>query len=525
MVFLYSISMSSKETITLPSDIQSCHGIIQELVETVRKQGRDYERLRSMYENLVQHRYGRKSERLEDIAPSLLLPFVQDYLKEHEKQPEEKKPAPKEEFEEITYTRKKGHGRKAIPDSLERERRVYDIEDAEKTCQCCGDQLQVFGEQTSEQLDFIPARLYVIEHVQLKYACKQCQENVKVAEKPRQPIEKGIAASGLITHVAVSRFADHLPYYRQEGIFKRHNIDISRSSMCDWMISLAELLQPLLIEMTRRVLLSKVIGTDDTTVQLQDEMKSKKTRTARLWVYYGNKDHPYNVYDFTPTRERAGPERFLQTYQEGYIQADAYPGYDGIFNDKERNVKELLCWAHARRKFHEAQKSDPELSHSAIAMIKLLYQVEKDIKDKPSETKYSVRQKRSVPILNNIKQWLGSITLERALPQSPIRGAINYALNGWDALCRYTEDGDFDIDNNATERLMRPIAIGRKNWLFIGSVKGGQTAATLFSVVQSAKRHNLNVFTYLKDVIERISDHPANQIHKLLPDQWKPATE
>jgi len=213
---------------------------------------------------------------------------------------------------------------------------------------------------------------------------------------------------------------------------------------------------------------------------------------------------------------------FLRDYQQGFLQADAYAGYDFIFDDRARKVIELLCWAHARRKFYDARKSSPQLSHTAIAWIKLLYDVEKEIKHFSSAEKYSVRQEKSVQILNDFKKWLEEIPFEQALPQSPIRQAINYTINGWEALCRYTEDGDFSIDNNVAERLMRPIAIGRKNWLFFGSDNGGRTAAILFTITQSAKRHDLNAYVYLRDVIARISDHPANQLHELLPDKWTP---
>jgi len=514
--------MISTDAKNLPNDVTTCHALILELLETLHKSNRSIERMQHTIAELLRQRFGRKSERLEDIDPAELLPFVREYLAEHQQQ--ETSAAQSEPVqEEIAYTRTKpGHGRKAIPDSLERERVVHDLDASEKICGGCGAPLIQIGAETSEQLDYIPARLYVIEHVQLKYACKECQGQVALAPKPRQPIEKGLAAPGLLAHIATSRFADHLPYYRQQAIFKRHDMDIPRSTQCDWMAQTAALLRPLEKVMIESVLQSKVIGTDDTAVKVQDEDVSKKTRTGRLWVYRGDEEHPYVVYDYTPTRERAGPEAFLSSYREGFLQADAYPGYDAIFNDPQRHVQELLCWAHARRKFNEARRSDPELSHSAIALIGLLYDVEAEIKDLSAAEKYAVRQEKSVPLLQDIKDWLESIPPEQALPHSPVRQAIDYALNGWEALCRYTQDGDFAIDNNATEQLMRPVAIGRKNWMFFGSNKGGRTAATLFSIIQSAKRHSLNVFIYLKDIIARISDHPANQLHQLLPDQWQP---
>ncbi len=340
------------------------------------------------------------------------------------------------------------------------------------------------------------------------------------ATKDHQPIEKGIPAAGLLAHVVVSKYVDHLPLYRLEGIFRRHDIDIKRSTMCGWAASCADLLEPLYKLMTKELLQSKVINTDDTPVRVQDKTLDKKTRTGRLWIYCGDKSHPYNVYDYTTSRSREGPQKFLGDYKHGYLQADAYAGYDVIFDDHARDVKELLCWAHARRKFYDSRKHAPQLSHTAIAWIKMLYDVEKQIKELSSGEKQAMRQEKSVPILRDFKSWLDEITDEQALPQSPIRQGINYAINGWEALCRYTEDGEFAIDNNVAERQMRPIAVGRKNWMFFGSDRGGRTAAILSSIAQSAKRHNLNAYLYLRDVIARISDHPANQLRDLLPDNW-----
>jgi len=518
--------MTSRYAKTLPHDINLCHTLIKELVASLAKYENRVGRLQHTIEQLLRQRYGRKSERLEDVDPGLLLPFIQDYLKKQAEQDKKdaQKDTPEKETatEEITYTRNKPK-RKKLPADLPRETVEYDLDESEKVCDCCGEQLQRIGEEKSEQLDFIPATLRVIEHVRFKYACKHCEQKVVTADKDRQPIEKGLPAAGLLAHVVISKYLDHLPLYRLEGIFSRHDIDIKRSTMCGWAASCATLLEPLYKLMKRKVLQSKIINTDDTPVRVQDKNLDKKTRTGRLWIYCGDQNHPYNVYDYTPTRNRAGPELFLRDYQLGYLQADAYAGYDFIFGDPVRKVIELLCWAHARRYFYDARKTAPQLSHTALAWIKMLYQVEKEIKGLSSAQRYAVRQEKSVVILHDFKNWLDKIPLEQALPQSPIRQAVNYALNGWEALCRYTTDGDFSIDNNVAEQLMRPVAIGRKNWLFFGSDHGGRTAAILFSITQSAKRHNVNAYTYLKDIIARISDHPANQLHQLLPDKWTPS--
>jgi transposase len=505
----------------LPNDITLLKQMVAELLALLQNKDTRIGKLQHRIEQLLRQHYGRKSERLEDIDAELLLPFIQEYLKEQAEENEQAQSdsQPETVKEEITYTRNKPK-RKPLPADLPRETIEYDLAEPEKVCACCGEQLERIGTETSEQLDYVPAILKVIEHVRYKYACKHCQETVVTAAKDHQPLEKGIPAAGLLAHVVVSKYVDHLPLYRLEGIFRRHDIDITRSTMCGWAGSCADLLEPLYKLMVKEILQSKVINTDDTPVRVQDKTLDKKTRTGRLWIYCGDKNHAYNVYDYTPNRSRDGPEVFLRDYQQGYLQADAYAGYDFIFDDPDRDVIELLCWAHARRKFYDARKHAPELSHTAIAWIKLLYDVEKQIKDLSSEHKQAVRQEKSVPILGDFKQWLDGITAEQALPQSPIRQAINYTLNGWEALCRYPEDGDFSIDNNVAEQLMRPIAVGRKNWLFFGSDRGGRTAAILSSIAQSAKRHHLNVYAYLRDVIARISDHPANQLHQLLPDKW-----
>ncbi len=517
--------MESRDATTLPTDINLCHTLIKELLESLGKSEKSNNRLRHTLDQLLRQRFGSRSERLEDIDPALLLPFIQDYIKEQvesdkenqEKDAQEEKPAK----EKITYTRNKPK-RKKLPENLPRDIIEYDVADSDKVCDCCGVQMERIGSENSEQLDFIPASLRVLEHVRLKYACKRCEQKVVTADKPRQPIEKGIPAAGLLAHVITSKYVDHLPLYRLEGIFKRHEIDITRSTMCGWMGSCANLLEPLYKLMSKEVLKSKVINTDDTPVKVQDKSLDKKTRTGRIWIYCGDKDYPYNVYDYTPTRGREGPENFLRNYKEGFLQADAYAGYNFIFDDIERNVEELLCWAHARRKFYDARKTASQLGHSAVAWIKMLYDVENECKDLSAEQRKAVRQKKSAVILADFKKWLESITDKDALPKSPIRQACNYALNGWDALCQYVTDGDFAIDNNVAERLMKPIAVGRKNWMFFGSNNGGRTAAILFSIAHSAKRHNLNAYSYLKDIIARISDHPANQLHQLLPDNWAP---
>jgi len=504
---------STDANITLPDNISNLKGIIFELLKSLKDKERLIGQLEYRLDLLLRSRYGNKSEK---INPEELLPSLRELFDQPGE--EEKPSAEPVKTQTITYERRvKGHGRNEIPAHLPRQQEIYDLEESEKTCSCCGEQMQRIGENKTEQLNYKPASLYVIEHIRYKYACRHCQETIVTADKDiYEPIEKGLAGAGLLSQVIVSKYADHCTLYRMEDIFRREGVKISRSTMCDWMAQSAGILQPLYDLMKKRTLASKVLHTDDTPVKVQDK-KSNKTRQGRLWIYMGDKNNPYNVYDYTSSRARAGPDEFLNGFH-GYLQADAFGGYDGIYLTKP--VMEVLCNAHARRKFYDARKTDSLLSHTGLAYYKRLYAIEKEIKDLSAEEKYKARQEKSLDIFKEFRQWLESITEAQALPKSPIRQAINYCLGNWDALVRYTEDGDLSIDNNAAENLIRPIAVGRRNWLFFGSDKGGKTAAVLFTMTQSAKRHGLNIFAYLEDVLKRLPGIPVNRLSELLPDEW-----
>jgi transposase len=504
---------------SLPTDLETAHQLIRELLETLRKQTVLNEHLQHQLEKLLRRIYGRKSEKLD---PNQLLLFAREILEATGVDPATAPPAadaqPAEPVGQAESSKKNGHGRKPLPKSLERRRKVHEVPPEQLPCPDCGAVRIRIGEEIREQLEFIPASLVVIEHVRPKYACKDCQANVVIAERLPEPIEKGLPGPGLLAQVIVSKYADHLPLYRQEGIFRRHGVELSRQTMCDWMAVSAELLEPIVKEMHREIKKSRVIQTDDTTVPVLDRSLGK-TRTGRLWDYLGDRDHPHVVYDYTPDRSSEGPLRMLEGY-EGYLQADAYSAYDTLYAGKQ--IIEVGCWAHARRKFDEAKTSDAVRAHVALAMIQRLYKVEKDAKDLDDEAREAVRKDQSKLILKEIHTWLLQ-EKDRALPRSPISEAIGYALNHWQALERYTEAGWLSIDNNASERGMKPVAVGRKNWLFAGSDAGGKTAATLMSLCTTCKNLGVDAFAYLRDVLERISTHPARRIGELLPNQWKKA--
>ena len=338
-----------------------------------------------------------------------------------------------------------------------------------------------------------------------------------------QPIEKGLAGPGLLAQVITSKYGDHQPLYRQEHILSRSGAHVPRSTTCGWMAACAQLVRPLVSRMRALVLASKYINTDDTPVPVLDPQRGK-TRTGRIWVYAGDKQHPYTVFDYTPTRHRDGPTRFFGSYA-GYIQADAYGGYDHLFKPNGSGAPapiEVGCWAHARRKFVEAEKSDSLRAHGAAAMIRVLYEIEKEGRELDATARLALRRERSVPQLNQFHAWLEAQQSE-VLPKSPLGEAIGYARSNWTALTRYTEDGDLSIDNNAAENALRPVALGRKNWLFAGSNEGGRTGATLMTLVASCKRHGLDPFAYLRDLLTRLPATPIHQLDEFLPDDWKAA--
>jgi transposase len=320
--------------------------------------------------------------------------------------------------------------------------------------------------------------------------------------------------------------ATHLPLYRLERVYERQGLLLPRSTLCDWLAACAHLLRPLYDLMVSVVLQSRTLHTDDTTVKMQ-ELVTHLLSTARFWVYLGDAAHPYNVFDFTVNRKRDGPQRFLANYH-GYLHADAFSGYDGLYLPNPRTaaarIIEVACNAHARRNFYEARGSDALRAHQALAYYRQLYELERQAKDFSDAQRLQMRQDLSVPILGQFHTWLEAQRPE-VLPKSPMAEALGYALNNWAALVRYTKAGFLAIDNNVAEREMKRIAIGRKNWLTVGSPHGGQTAAVLFSFTSTCQRLGVEPWAYLQDVLTRLPTTPAGQLCDLLPDHWEAARE
>jgi transposase len=523
---------------SLPGNPEVLRQMVVELSTQLEANERRLERIQSILEQLLKWRYGQKREKVPENQLFLFAvgleatgQDVKDFITELEVDQEQPAAKPEEEKKDggneppaatagETPKKPRGHGRKPLPRSLSRERIEYELSEAERACPHCSATMRRMGEDVSERLEYVPASLKVVEEVRAKYGCS-CGGAVKTAPKPAAPIEKGLAGASLLAQVAVAKYADHCPLHRQETIFRRHGAELSRKTMCGWMRQTADLLTPLYDRLRVEVMGSKVVGTDDTPVAVLDRTLTK-TRTGRIWTYVGDGEHPATVYDYTGTRKREGPEAFLEDYR-GYLQADAYAGYDRLYTEPDRGIVEVACWAHARRKMYESRTSDLARAAVALAYVGLLYKVERKAREWSAEERYALRQRIAAPVLEEFRVWMER---ERAnlLPKSPLGGAIGYTLSNWAALRRYCEDGDLPIDNNASERSLRGIAVGRRNWMFFGSDQGGKTAAVLTTFMASCQRVKIDPFAYLKDVLGRVASHPVKQLDQLFPANWTPVS-
>jgi transposase len=381
----------------------------------------------------------------------------------------------------------------------------------------CHKQKQRIGAEETEKLEYVPASFYVKKYVRYKYACKDCESHISVGQLPAMAIDKGIAGEGLLAHIITSKYCDHSPLNRLESILRRHGVDINVSTMCDWVGKSADLLAPLVKRMHDKILESPKINTDDTPIPIKSKKRRGSTYNGYLWVYVDDKHNV--VFDFTPTRSRDGPVKFLGKYS-GYVQADAYSGYDEFF--RKSDATEVGCNSHARRKFDYALDTDPARAARLLVLWGKLYDIERKAKDEnySSEQLLDARQKQAKPILAEIKTVLNEYK-NQVLPKSPIGKAVAYALNQWDALNRYIDDPILDIDNNISERMLRMVVIGRKNYLFAGSEAGAWRAAIIYSLVASCKLNGIDPFRYFRDILTRVSTHPADKIDELLPVEWK----
>jgi transposase len=406
--------------------------------------------------------------------------------------------------------------RRPLPEHLPRE--VHTHMPAHEACPDCGGRLRELGEDVAEMLEYVRASFKVLRHVRPKLSCDRCDCIVQ-APAPSRPIDRGLAGPGLLAHVLVSKYADHQPLYRQSEIYAREGVDIDRSTLAGWVGATSELLKPLVEAVREHVMAASKLHADDTPVPVLAPGNGK-TKTGRLWTYVrddrnsGDTTAPAVWFAYSPDRKGERPKLHLKTYR-GALQADAYSGFQHLYEGG--TIYEVACWAHARRKFHDIHiaHASPTTSE-AIERIAALYTIEAEIRGSTAEIRQATRQARAKPLLDELRIWLEA-TLGKLSRKSDTAGAIRYALSRWRALNRYVDDGQLEIDNNAAERALRVVALGRKNFLFAGSDSGGERAAAIYSLLGSAKLNGLDPEIYLHEVLERIADHPISRINDLLP--------
>lgn len=471
------------------------------------------ERLQTMIAHLRRMQFGRKSEKIERQIEQLELE-LEDLESAQAAQLEEldRNLEPKAS----AVAAKQKPVRRSLPDHLPRE--VETHAPAASDCPACGSQLNKLGEDVAEVLEWIPASFKVIRHVRPKLCCSKCDVIVQ-AEAPSRPIARGLAGPGLLAHVIVSKYADHLPLYRQSEIYAREGVDLERSTLADWVGSSSKLLEPLGEALRKYVMSTSKLHVDDTPVPVLEPGKGR-TKTGRLWTYVRDEraaaqtTAPAVWFAYSPDRSGKHPHQHLATFK-GTLQADAYAGFNRLY--ESGNVQEAACWAHVRRKLFDIQQANASpLAAQALERIAELYLVEGEIRGRPPDERKQVRQARSRPLIAALHEWMRN-TLTKVSRKSDIAGAIGYALGRWPALLRYCDDGLLEIDNNAAERALRAVALGRKNYLFAGSDAGGERAAALYSLIGSAKLNGLDPEAYLRHILTRIADHPINRITELLP--------
>ena len=516
----------------LPDDPAVLKRMIIELLDALKKEQHEREGLQHRLDLLLRRLYGPKAERFDPHQPWLFPELAADAAT-NTAVAESAEPAVENQADEAVKAKRKGHGRKPLPKNLPRRRLEHTVPEAQRLCPCCGIACAKFAEDVKEQLDYKPASLFVWQHVRFKYACQQCHDHVTAAPAPVAVIDKGIPGAGLLAHIAACKYADHQPLYRLERIISRHGMELSRSTMCDWMAHVANMFRPVTDLMATLVRQSRALHTDATKMPFLDPLVPGKTRSGQMWVYVGDRDHAFNIFDFWRDHSAGGIDAFLKNHHyRGHLNADALNVYDHLFVGGD--MVEVGCWTHCRRNFYDAKESDPARATFVLARIRQLYEIEAEAKKLIAEgamafaaadvLRFRLRQEKSLAIVTSLCQWLeGEQT--KVLPKSLIGQAINYALRHQAALTRFLSYGFLAVDNNVAEQALRHIALGRKNWLFAGSAKGAETAAILFTVTSSCHRHGLDAFAYLRDLLERLAHDgqpSAEQLRAWLPDRWQP---
>lgn len=512
-----TFSNPAEEIAHLKEKLQEFETLVGNLQQVIRQQ-------QQQLDGLVKRLYGRSSEKL-DINQLLM----QDLLLEADKNSTSNKDEQPAAISQtvVAEHKRNHHGRQKLPEHLKRVNHPLDIPADEKICPDCNKGLVHIGDAVTERLDYQPASMFVNRYTRPKYACGDPNCNgcgVKQHATPEGPIERCEADAGLLAHIIEEKFEHHTPLYRMELKLGRQGIDISRQTLCDWVYGCAAAVEPLYELMLKKILEYDILSNDDTPVDMRNG-PTQGIQTARMWATVGGEDFKYTVYNFTTNRCKEGPLDFFKEYK-GFFIADHYPGYDKLFDPPNKDeitthvIKHVACWAHARRYFVDAQKTSPRAAAEVLILIAKLYDIEANAKKLLPEARFALRLKESTPLLEKIKKKLEE-HLPGHLPQSPMRQAINYTIRLWKELNIYLQDGRLPIDNNLAENAIRPIALGRKNWLFMGSENGGHSAAILMSFTATCRKHKINTWAYLKDVLQRIQSHPVSRLKELLPDQWQ----
>ncbi|MGE5622645.1 MAG: IS66 family transposase [Bacillota bacterium] len=486
--------------------------VVVELRAQVSTHALEIEHLKLLIAKLKRMQFGRKSEKLDHEILQLELRLEELQADEgalHIEQPHRQ-------------TNRPAARRTPLPPHLPRDVQFHLPADTSACCQC-GATMKRLGEDVSEQLEYIPARFKVIRHIRPKYACSCC-DHIAQAAAPTRPIARGLAGPGLLAHILVAKYCDHLPLYRQSVMYAREGVTLERATMAEWVGGASGLLAPLVDAIRRHVMAASKLHADDTPVPVLAPGHGK-TKTGRLWVYVrddrpaAGTAAPAVWFAYTENRKGEHPQRHLARYR-GILQADAYGGYQAIYGTGQ--VVEAACWAHARRKFYELHQARPStVTAEALRRIGQLYAIEAKIRGKPPDERRRIRQAEARPLLDALQAWLRS-TMETLSRKSDTTAAILYALNRWQALDRYCDDGTIEIDNSAAERALRGVALGRKNYLFAGADSGGERAAAIYSLVETAKLNGLDPEGYLRQVLACIADHPINRIDELLPWNMTP---
>jgi transposase len=503
-----------QSTTDLPDDVEALRAIIAAQALQLAKRDSLIDKLKAQLAVLKRARFGASSERIDRAIEQLELALEDIEAAEAEVMASAS-------VWDCNRTKAKP-SRQPLPDHLPRQDVVHK---AACACPVCGSSdLIRNGETVSEVLDYVPASFRVVRHIQPRFTCKGCDTTIK-ATMPSLPIERGKPGPGLVAHVLIAKYCDHLPLYRQAEIYAREGVDLSRSTMADWVGKASALLEPLVARLRAHVFVANRLHGDDTPVPVLEPGKGK-TKTGRLWTYvrdgrpFGDEMPPATCYFFSPDRKSQHPKEHLAIFS-GVLHADGYAGFRDLYEPRKPGelptVLEASCWAHVRRKFFDLTTSNPApIAEEALRRIGELYDVEKAVRGEPPDLRKARRQTISKPRIDALRQWLDD-NLKRLPHKSGTAAAIRYTLSRWASLCRFLDDGTIEIDNNAAERAIRPIAIGRKNWLFAGSDKGGERAAAILSLVETAKLNRIDPEAYLRLALTRIADHPINKVDELLP--------